>query len=67
MATSRAEREPDAGLCARCVHRRLVRTRRSTFVLCGRAADDPRFVRYPRLPVLHCPGYEPGRRCMHLG
>jgi hypothetical protein len=35
-----------------------VPTRRgSTFLLCGRAADEPRFARYPALPVLHCEGY----------
>ena len=48
-----------AGLCATCRHARRVDSRRgSTFVLCGRAAADPRYVRYPPLPVLRCPGYE---------
>ncbi len=34
-------------------------TRGSTFSLCRRSRQEPeRFVRYPRLPVLTCPGYE---------
>ncbi len=46
------------GLCATCRHARIVATPRSRFWLCGRAATDPRFVKYPRLPMLQCPGYE---------
>lgn len=47
-----------AGLCADCRYARRVPNRRgSTFLLCGRAADDPRFARYPPLPVLNCAGY----------
>jgi hypothetical protein len=38
---------------------RAVRTDRgSVFYLCQRAATDPRFSKYPCLPVLQCPGYE---------
>jgi hypothetical protein len=33
--------------------------RGSTFYLCGRSADDPGFPKYPRLPVIQCPGYDP--------
>jgi len=51
--------DPTVGLCATCAHaRRVTSARRSVFWLCGRAAADPRFARYPRLPVLRCPGYE---------
>jgi hypothetical protein len=46
------------GLCATCVHLQLLASRRSAFVRCGLAASDPRFVRYPPLPVLRCPGHE---------
>jgi hypothetical protein len=50
----------EAGLCADCRHaRRIASARGSTFHLCARAASDPRYARYPRLPVLHCPGHEP--------
>lgn len=50
---------PDAGLCDTCRHQVEVRnTRGSTFSLCGRSRQDPTYPRYPRLPVLACPGYE---------
>jgi hypothetical protein len=46
------------GLCAECVHQRIVRSARgSSFVLCGLSAEDPRFPKYPRLPVVRCAGY----------
>jgi len=48
------------GLCFTCRHARRVPTTRATYWLCERAATDPRFEKYPRLPVLTCPGYEPG-------
>jgi hypothetical protein len=49
-----------AGLCDSCVHQQLVRnTRGSEFSLCRRSRTDPAFPKYPRLPVLDCPGYEP--------
>lgn len=56
-----SERRPAAGLCDRCRHQQLVRTTRgSVFSLCRRSRTEPRrFVRYPRLPVTACPGYEP--------
>lgn len=51
---------PPAGLCANCRHVRVITNRRgSTFHLCRRAADDPRFPRYPALPVVECGGWEP--------
>jgi len=49
----------EAGLCAGCRHgRRVVSGRGSRFWLCDLAARDVAFARYPRLPVLRCPGYE---------
>jgi hypothetical protein len=45
------------GLCASCEHLRLLASRRSVFVRCGLAASDPRFPRYPGLPVVACAGY----------
>ena len=48
-----------AGLCAACRHSRLITTAGgSAFRLCERSATDPAFPRYPRLPVLSCPGFE---------
>jgi hypothetical protein len=49
-----------AGLCASCVHARIVTSsRESVFFLCQLSATDPRFPRYPVLPVLRCSGYQP--------
>jgi hypothetical protein len=48
-----------AGLCATCVHLRLLASPRSVFVRCGLAATDPAFPRYPALPVTSCAGYRP--------
>jgi hypothetical protein len=56
---------PDAGqaaawgLCAACVHRITITSDRgSVFVQCGLAKVDPRFRKYPPLPVIACAGYE---------
>lgn len=49
------------GLCARCRHPRVNLTRRGTaYLRCLRAEWDERLSRYPALPVLACPGFEPG-------
>ena len=51
------------GLCATCRHARRISNRRgSVFLLCARAAMDPKYTRYPRLPVTACDGYEPPKR-----
>jgi hypothetical protein len=48
-----------AGLCASCVHAQDVTSARgSQFVLCRLSATDPRFPKYPRLPVVACAGYQ---------
>ena len=55
---SRREEET-IGLCASCRHVRRVETERgSVFYRCTRAATDPRFRKYPPLPVVRCEGYE---------
>jgi hypothetical protein len=52
--------DPAVGLCSGCRYvQRVSSDRGSTFYLCRRAADDEYFSRYPRLPVVHCPGFEP--------
>ncbi len=48
----------DPGLCATCKHHRIVKGANSDFWMCRRSALDPRFPRYPRLPVLRCVGYD---------
>ena len=50
------------GLCATCEHLRLAASSRSVFVRCGLAETDPRFPRYPPLPVGACSGYTPEPR-----
>jgi hypothetical protein len=37
----------------------VVSAKGSTFYLCRMSFDDPRFPRYPRLPVLDCEGFVP--------
>jgi hypothetical protein len=49
-----------AGLCGRCLHVQPVQSSRgSTFYLCRLSFSDPRFARYPPLPVLSCAGFVP--------
>ena len=51
-------RDLGAGLCDRCRHQRVVRTTRgSAFSRCELSKTDDRFAKYPRLPVLECPGF----------
>jgi len=50
--------DPPPGLCATCRWRQDVAGARSSFVLCRRGLDDPRFPKYPPLPVRHCAGFE---------
>jgi hypothetical protein len=50
----------EAGLCGGCRHARLNQTRRGpVYLRCRLASLDPAYPRYPRLPVLSCPGYQP--------
>ena len=50
---------PNAGLCADCIHARSVKSDRSSaFLLCELSACDPKFPKYPRIPVLSCEGYK---------
>ncbi|MGH3284281.1 MAG: DUF3500 domain-containing protein, partial [Streptosporangiaceae bacterium] len=56
-AWARLGAEP--GLCLTCRHAKLNQTRRGTaYLRCGRSAWDDRLVRYPRLPVRECAGFE---------
>jgi hypothetical protein len=50
----------NAGLCSNCLHARTIESAKgSQFLLCLRSATDPAYPKYPRLPVLACPGHEP--------
>ena len=56
----RAEADAKVGLCIGCVEsRRVVSAKLSEFWMCERAARDPRFKKYPPLPVRQCMGYAP--------
>ncbi len=51
--------EVDPGLCGHCAFVHMNRTRRATtYFRCTRAAWDERLVKYPRLPVTSCVGYQ---------
>jgi hypothetical protein len=47
------------GLCADCLHARSIESDRgAVFLLCQLSATDPRFPKYPRIPVLSCAGFQ---------
>ena len=55
-----------AGLCAACRQAQLVTSSRGSRRPCGRvgqdqlvAAVDPRYPKYPALPVLRCAAFQP--------
>ena len=56
------DHERAVGLCFRCRHARLVPSRRTVYWMCRLSSVDPRFPRYPRLPVLECDGFAEGPR-----
>jgi hypothetical protein len=59
LNTVAADNSGSVGLCFDCRHARVIRSDRgSIFYLCRLSATDPRFAKYPRLPVLSCAGYQ---------
>jgi len=59
-SASDAALDSRVGLCARCRHATVVTSSHgATFYLCGLSAVDPRFPKYPALPVRTCDGYAP--------
>jgi len=62
QGNERGATDPRAGLCATCIYAQYVPSSRgSAFWLCGRAATEPAFPKYPQLPVVECRGYEMNR------
>lgn len=54
----REDQRASVGLCADCVNARIVESDRgAVFWRCELSARDPRFPKYPRLPVRECSGY----------
>ena len=52
-----------AGLCGACQHIQVIRSDRgSEFYLCRLSFTDPRFRRYPQIPVRTCAGFAPADR-----
>jgi hypothetical protein len=52
------------GLCVECAHARKVESDRGTrFYMCGLAAVNPEFRKYPVLPVVLCSGYVAKDEC----
>ena len=50
------------GLCADCRFVRVIKSDRDvTYYMCQLSATDPRFPKYPRVPVLQCMGYTPAQ------
>ncbi len=49
----------DIGLCIECVHSRVVPHPRGGvgYWRCAKADDDPRYAKFPRLPVRECDGF----------
>ena len=46
------------GLCASCRNARIIPgAKGATYYLCELSAENETYPRYPRLPVLSCPGY----------
>ena len=57
---SEVESIKERGLCASCVHAKEYRNDRgSVFLYCRKSEGDPRFPKYPPLPVLACAGHQP--------
>ena len=54
--------EERVGLCIRCKNASVVKSDKgSIFYLCELSTTDPLFPKYPRLPVLTCPGFDPNK------
>ena len=59
LSMSFPNRADSLGLCSNCVHARPIESAKgSQFLLCQLSQSDPRFAKYPRLPVLSCSGYQ---------
>jgi hypothetical protein len=53
------KRPEEVGLCATCRHMETIAsTRGSRFYLCQFSLIDPRFKKYPVLPMLACEAFE---------
>jgi hypothetical protein len=54
-----SKKSDTVGLCSTCRHSQVIESSKgSVFWLCELSKTDPRFPKYPRLPVLSCTGYQ---------
>ena len=54
--------ETAIGICGECKYSRQIPScHGAVFWLCERSAFDPRFPKYPPLPVIRCSGFEARR------
>lgn len=54
-----AQQHQQVGLCIDCTYtHQVVSTKGSQFFYCRRAETDSHYTKYPRLPVVACPGYQ---------
>jgi hypothetical protein len=59
MGAPPASQLPPKGLCDDCAFCRVIHSDRgSIFFLCERSFNDTAYPKYPRLPVLRCPGHQ---------
>ena len=48
-----------AGICGECIHAKIVTSSKGgIFYYCLLSERNPEFVKYPRLPVYQCPGFQ---------
>jgi len=59
MTDARPGGNPEFGLCTACRFAREVRSAKDRiYILCEQSLTDPRFAKYPAIPVEHCEGYQ---------
>jgi hypothetical protein len=57
---TKPDQKSSAGLCSTCAHSAVIESSKgSAFLLCRLSKTDPRFPKYPRVPVLACEGFRP--------
>ena len=57
-ATDRGGGRVPEGLCLSCLYARVIPAKANhVYYFCERSVDDPRYTRYPHLPMLTCDGH----------
>jgi hypothetical protein len=60
MSVSELPEKRRVGLCTTCMHGQRIDHPRggAGYWRCGRSSSNPDYPRFPRLPVVRCPGHE---------